>query len=60
MDVRKDEVSISDRFVYTIKHKPFGSGHTRTEAYIGGHRRFGARFCLECHRDSLCLWGIQN
>ena len=42
-DVHNDDVCINGRFVYNIKHKPWESGHAKTEAYIDSRSRLGAR-----------------
>ena len=52
-DVHKDEICISGRFVYTSKHKPLGDGHARTDAYVDGRRRLGARFFAKGLKEAI-------
>ena len=40
----KMKFCIDGRFVYAMGHNPLKSGHVRTDAYIDGPGRLGARF----------------
>ena len=43
-DVPSDGVCIDGMFVYTSKHTPLQSGHSKTDAYVDDQRGLDARF----------------